>query len=242
MWVPLVERLGAVSRLYAIDQIDDVGRSVPTRLPTSGEEYADWLLTVLDHLGLDPVDLAGLSYGGFLAASLALRAPARIRRLILLCPGLPSFGRPTGKWALHGLPITALPTRRAAAWLVEGLSVHGYRRGDPEAEQLIAGATGVRTRVPIRPDVSDDQMASLAMPVLFVIGDAEAMYDPTQAVQSARRLIASVETAIIPDCGHMLCTDQPDKVAAEMVEFLCGGRPDSALVPDAVEQALPADS
>lgn len=240
MWASLVEPLSAAFRVFAIDQIDDVGKSTPTRTPSCRDDYADWLLAVLDGLGLGTAGIAGLSYGGFLAANLALRAPERVTRLALLCPGLPSFGKPTLRWAVHGLPVTLFPTRRNAEWLVRGLSVHGYVPGDPEAEQLIVGAMGARSRVPFRPQVGDEEYAGLSMPVLFLVGAAEAMYDATEAAAQARRLIAGVEASIIPGAGHMLSADQHETVASQLVCLFSASRPAVGLGVD--QLAHPADA
>ncbi len=114
MWSNLAGQLSRDFRLIALDQIDDAGKSRPTRLPAGRPDYVEWLLEVFDGLGLVQPGLAGLSYGGFLALNFALAAPERVRRLALLCPGVPSLGPPTGKWALHGLPLMLAPSRWAA--------------------------------------------------------------------------------------------------------------------------------
>jgi pimeloyl-ACP methyl ester carboxylesterase len=47
---------------------------------------ADRYLQVLDALGLDRLDLVGTSLGGWPAAEIALRAPERVARLVLVDP------------------------------------------------------------------------------------------------------------------------------------------------------------
>jgi pimeloyl-ACP methyl ester carboxylesterase len=220
MWSNSIAELGKTHRVYALDQIDDVGKSVPTHLPGSRSDYAQWLLDALDQLELGQVDLLGLSYGGFLAVNFAMQVPARVKRLVLLCPGVPSFGPPTSNWALHGLPMMIFPSRLTARWLVQGMTVKGYHPGDPEAEQIIAGAMFLRSRIPFRPVFKDDEFAALKMPVLFLVGDRETMYDAPAAVDRARQLIPHIQAGIIPDAGHMLTTDQPEAVISRILRFL----------------------
>src|SRR5512139_1796995 len=117
MWASVISTLAPDHRTFAIDQIDDVGKSVPARIPASRSDYAEWLLDVLDQLGIDQADIAGLSYGGFLAMNFALSAPNRVKRLVLLCPGIPSFGPPTSKYAVHGMPVILIPSRLTGKWL-----------------------------------------------------------------------------------------------------------------------------
>lgn len=222
MWLPLIARLSRDHRALAVDQIDDVGKSRPTRIPSSRPDYSQWLEEVLDQLNINSADMVGLSYGGFLALNLALFAPRRVKRLVLLCPGVPSFGPPTRPWAVHGLPITIFPTRATARWLVEGLSVGGYRPDSRELEQLMSGALSIRSRIPFRPAFSEDEFRKLASPVLVLIGEKETMYDPHSAMINAKRLIPQVHAELVPGAGHMLTTDQPEAVAESIHAFLHG--------------------
>jgi pimeloyl-ACP methyl ester carboxylesterase len=222
MWSSAIADLSREHRTYALDQIDDVGKSVPTSLPTSRSDYAKWLLDVFDQLELQQADVIGLSYGGFLAANFALHIPDRVKRLVLLCPGVPNFGRPTRKYALHGLPLILFPSRLTGKWLIQGLSVHGYQSNNLEAEQLIVSAMNLRSRVPFRPVFSDDEFSNLKMPVLLLIGDREVLYDAKSAIDRARQLIPHIEAEIIPNARHMLSTDQPDVVIGCIMRFLQG--------------------
>ncbi|QAY71043.1 alpha/beta fold hydrolase [Xylanimonas protaetiae] len=58
--------------------------------PLPPEEYADAddVAALLDHLGVDDAAVVGASLGGRVALELAARHPARVRELVLLCPGL----------------------------------------------------------------------------------------------------------------------------------------------------------
>ncbi len=220
MWSTIIAKLSRDHRAYALDQIDDVGKSVPTRIPASRADYAEWLLDVFDRLELQKADIVGLSYGGFLAVNFALHAPDRVNRLVLLCPGLPSFDPATSSWAIHGLAVTLFPSRATARWLVQGMSVKGYHSSNSEAEQIIAGVMNIRSRIPFRPVLRDDEFKDLKMPVLLLIGDTETLYEPRAAADRARKLIPHIEAEIIPDAGHMLITDQPEAVLNHIMRFL----------------------
>ena len=130
MWSSAIAELSRDFRAYAVDQIDDVGKSVPMTIPASRLDYAEWLLDVFDQLGLREADVVGLSYGGFLAVNFALCAPDRVTRLVLLCPGVPNFGPPTRQYAIHGTPLIMFPSRLTGKWLIQGLSVKGYDPGN----------------------------------------------------------------------------------------------------------------
>src|SRR5689334_24039543 len=52
--------------------------------PWSYWDSADDVLALLDHLGIEQAVLAGMSQGGFLSMRAALRAPERVRALVLI--------------------------------------------------------------------------------------------------------------------------------------------------------------
>lgn len=84
MWEPQLEFLGARARLIRADHRGH-GRSP---VPDGPYEIADLggdVLALLDRLGLERVSFCGLSIGGMVGLWLAINAPQRIERLILIC-------------------------------------------------------------------------------------------------------------------------------------------------------------
>jgi pimeloyl-ACP methyl ester carboxylesterase len=73
-------------RVYALDIIGQSVKSADDRLPLDGPACGEWLVDVLDALGLASPHVYGVSWGGFLARKLAEYAPARIDRLVLVVP------------------------------------------------------------------------------------------------------------------------------------------------------------
>jgi pimeloyl-ACP methyl ester carboxylesterase len=98
--------------------------------PYSIADMAGDALGLVDALGLDAVDVVGASMGGYIAQTLALRAPGRLRSLTLLMTSTGSLrvGRPD--------PRTLLKLLRRAA--VEG------RDGVQDAAVAIYGLIGSR--------------------------------------------------------------------------------------------------
>jgi pimeloyl-ACP methyl ester carboxylesterase len=95
-WIPLIESLSKDYRVYALDQIYDIGRSIYTRSMKKPEDFVKWLDELFTVLELDNINLMGYSYGGWQASLYALSHPERQNKLILLAPA------------------TALPTRLRA--------------------------------------------------------------------------------------------------------------------------------
>jgi poly(3-hydroxyalkanoate) depolymerase len=83
---PLVEQLDPDRTIVRFD-VPGTGGS-PTSLLPYGFPYLAWVLgRVLSKLGIEVVDLLGLSWGGALAQQFAFQNPRRCRRLVLVATG-----------------------------------------------------------------------------------------------------------------------------------------------------------
>lgn len=106
LYVPLMAELDDVQTL-AMDR-PGFGRSgdFNYRAGTYRQTAVDVLTGVLDELGIEQVDLAGNSNGGFWSVVFALARPERVRRLILLgsLPALPGARAPV-PLRLYTVPV-----------------------------------------------------------------------------------------------------------------------------------------
>ncbi len=83
-WTPQVDRLRERFTLVSFDN-RGIGASVNRDGRLTIDDMAADALAILDAEGIDRVHVAGHSMGGVIAQALALRAPARIKSLALLC-------------------------------------------------------------------------------------------------------------------------------------------------------------
>jgi pimeloyl-ACP methyl ester carboxylesterase len=222
-WIDNIAEISQVFRSYAVDTIGDMGKSKPTRLPESRDDYASWLVEILDQLQIEKADLVGLSYGGFITVNFALAYPERVNRIVLLAPGIPNFAPPTLQWANFGMPMMLLPSRFTVKRFINGASTKGYSSDDPVHEQMIIGMVNMRRVSFMRPVFNDEEFKRMATPALLLVGEHEIMYDPRKALDCATRLIPDLQAELIPNANHMLNSDQPELVNARMLKFLLAG-------------------
>ena len=121
VWFAVARRLAAEYRLFAMDHLGGLGRSVydGQRLRTAAG-LASWLDAVLDGLGLERVHLCGHSYGAWISLTYGLQRPGRLRRLALLDP-TNCFAGQRLPYVLRALPLLlrATPARKRAFWTWE---------------------------------------------------------------------------------------------------------------------------
>lgn len=239
-WSPLA---GRVPGHVIIPDRPGCGLSYP--IDYRGVDYraaaADWLLDLVDGIGANQVDLVGNSMGGFFSIAFAIAHPERVRRLVLVgAPAgldrrLPLFPRLWGNPIIGPLitkmKITEPETlrKRVVARLlvarpdqvpldlleimVAAATIPGVDRAAYTLLRRVTTLRGLRPELMLR-----DDLARLAVPTLFLWGDADAFAPPS----SGREMVARMSDArieVIPGAGHLAWLDQADTVAAAISEL-----------------------
>lgn len=222
MWYPNIGPLARSFRVYALDIIGHTGLSVPTCRIRTPQDCADWIVDVLDALGLDRVDAAGLSVGGWLALNLAVRAPHRVRRVVTMSP-VGAFKSLKPKLLLRMLPMIFSPTEPRLRRYMDWVSAKGSHLEEALVQQFVAGMQDFNFTNPglyqPRP-FSDDELRGLQAPTLLLLGEEEVMFDRKAALARAVRLVPRLESEVVPGAGHFLTAEQPERVNARLLRFL----------------------
>jgi pimeloyl-ACP methyl ester carboxylesterase len=216
---PLTE---AGYRVCAVDIICDRGRSVPSETPVrTPADLVIWLRGVLDLLGVARADVAGHSYGGWLAAHYATTRPDTVDRLLLLDPSTVFTGFRPG-YLLHSLPAVLLGGARRWRRFVDWET--GGRADGPWArlvtDRATAGAAPVKRRLVLPRRPSTDRLRALTMPTLVVVAGKGRAHDPAKLAAGAKALPnATVE--VLPEASHHTIPAQDaDAVNAAVLRFL----------------------
>ena len=234
MWTLNIGDFSQGHRVYAIDTMGQPSKSIPSEPIGSAEEYVAWLTATLDALHLDRVNLLGQSFGGWLALKYALAAPERVQRLVLLSAGgmLPI----STQFVLRGMLMMLVPARFTVKsfWLWSG-----FRRVPDEIEHwrvmdlLYLGIKHFRMapatlRITAAP-ASDDELRTMRMPVLFLMGKNEVLCNAAAALARGCRLVPDFKGELIPHCSHDMCASRYRIVDALVLEFLAKGHPQSSV-------------
>jgi pimeloyl-ACP methyl ester carboxylesterase len=224
MWAPNIAALSRDFRVFAVDPMNDLGKSLCTQPIQALADLLAWLDDLFDALRLEAgFHLVGLSYGGALAAQYELHRPGRLGKLVLIAPGSTILRPPLGFW----LRVCRLAVDRR----------HGFRslfrwifpdmaRRDPAWVDRVVEQTRMafqhlaRRKVPIPPVLSDAEWGKLKTTALFLVGEHEMIYSAQAAVRRLNRVAPWIATAIIPDAGHDLSVSQPELVNRRILEFL----------------------
>jgi pimeloyl-ACP methyl ester carboxylesterase len=229
MWSPNMADFSRDHRVYAIDVMGQPSKSIPDEPIRDAADYVAWLTKTLDALHLDRIALVGMSFGGWLALRFTVASPERIQKLVLLSPGgfLPIKGR------LRAILMMLFPTRLTVNAFMRwaGFTDHpGENDARPVLNVMYHGMKHFRMppdtmRIAADP-LSDDDLRTIPVPVLLLVGDREVLYDARTALARALRLIPHVEGALVPNCSHDMCFSQRRIVDVRALEFLTKPRTD----------------
>ena len=218
MWLADAAVLGQTHRVYAVDILGEPGKSAESRPAMTGTTYAEWLVQVMDGLGIKKAAFGGNSLGGWMALCLATYAPERVSALMLLAPA--------------GLAPVRTSFLMRAAWL----AIHGQKGADRLTRLLFAdvkippeatafAALLQRHYIP-RPlqkmlPFSNDQLRHLNMPVLFFGGEIDPLIHIPHSAERLAQLVPQADIRILPGKAHTLIN-----LGHEMAAFLAAHKDD----------------
>ncbi len=226
-WAPNIKAFSEHFRTYAVDGIYDCGLSVYTRFMEGAEDFANWLNDLFQGLEINQkINLVGLSYGGWQAIHYALRFPDRLARVVLLAPAgtvLPIRLEWILRAALSLIPLRYF-SRSFIRWILQDALKKGpavQKLADEWIELSYVALRSFKPRRLVNPAVlGDEELKSIRVPTLFLVGENEKLYSARKAVRRLNRVAPQIKTELIPAAGHDLTIAQTELVNRKILEFL----------------------
>ncbi|VWC43369.1 alpha/beta hydrolase [Burkholderia aenigmatica] len=200
-------------RLFAIDVIGEAGPSAPSRPSLASDAYAQWLDDVLDGLGVSRAAFAGISLGARTALDFALRRPARVTRLALLCPSGIGRQKPFLWWALPLLLLGDAGRARVRRRVLGRLPPVSTPAERDAFALMRAVDRGLRPRLETIPVFGDSALRTLSPPMLAIVGGRDVMLDSRDTCDRLTRLVPHAQVRFLPDQYHFI-RGQRDTVLA----------------------------
>jgi 3-oxoadipate enol-lactonase len=215
-----VAALSGEYRVITWDERGHGGTSAPG--PFSYWDSAKDALGLLDHLGVGPAVLGGMSQGGFLSLRAALLAPDRVRGLILIDTqaGLEDPASAESYQQLHDIWMDQgpAPVQEIVAAIILG-------PGDwPDWFAKWAATDREQFSLAFRALMERDDITSrlgeISCPALVIHGTADAAIPMAKAEALRDGLGGRTTLAVIEDGTHASNVSHPDAVNAAMLNFL----------------------
>jgi pimeloyl-ACP methyl ester carboxylesterase len=205
------------------------GRSTPAAEGHRPAGHARDLVHLLDALGIGAVDAVGFSFGARIALRLALQAPDRARRLVLVgCAHRDSTLR---RWIVASWLEALEKGGREHAFRVVTPLVMGeawLARNEPDAPEMLRAFLRRNTEDGMRRLLLDsllpggdlgEELRTVRAPVLVVRGEEDLLVSRALS----RELAALLPDARLEECptaGHTVAVEEPEWFAARVAAFL----------------------
>jgi pimeloyl-ACP methyl ester carboxylesterase len=242
--------LSALAERYHVVCFDNRGTGDSTKSVDDirAESWASDGLAVLDSVGVQRAHVLGFSMGGYIAQWIAVHAPDRVDRLVLLASavggkrataatpeGMAALVAPSGKTAdearANSLKVTSAPgfADRHPDRLAKLVELGGTKRTPAKVlhKQVRVGGNGLY-----------EELAELAMPTAIVSGDSDVLV-PLGNGKTLHGLIPGASLSVLERCGHLPTWEAPEQVLKIVCSFLGGSNDEDGDV--GASQPSPAD-
>lgn len=190
--------------------------------------YVDRFVALLDDVGAERADVVGVSWGGVIAARLAVTRPDRVGRLVLADTSRGSGVDPIRAAAMRSRPqllrdegVERFARTRAPRLLSPA--------APPELIASVAADMAAAIRLPGYGQATSsmaetdhtDLLPAISSPTLIVVGEADAVCPPAEA-EILTGLVPAASLVIVPGAGHLANREQPEAFNRAVETFLVG--------------------
>ncbi len=235
-WQETIPVLAEHYHVWAVD-LPGCGKSDKPNVPYDLPWIRDRLIGFMDCMHIEHASLIGGSLGGHLAMMIALEAPQRVDKLILMGS--------SGAWTQPTLLVSiGLHTLWNEAIVTDHLrrnwpSIHGkmFARQSPLTRRIFArqmalradgrafapeGRAATRALRSIFFNSVLDRLPRITTPTLLLWGEHDQWHLRSEAL-TLRAGLPNAHLIFIPDCGHEVMVDQPQEFNRLTLAFLAGG-------------------
>jgi pimeloyl-ACP methyl ester carboxylesterase len=248
-WAPVIRMLSEAGYRVVVPDLIGFGKSSKPSGELHFDTLARNTMALLDHLGIAKADIVAHSLGGMLAVRIARAYPDRVAHLVLTAPiGLEDYRlyvppTPTEKILENEDKLTAdgyrkqlqtnyamkLPPDQVTPFIDARFNIKGSADYPRWLRAFVSSAQMIY-REPVAHEIP-----LISLPTLFIMGadDHNAPGRPNapealrpkmgQNAELARALASQMPNAhaeVIPDTGHLVFLEAPDKFDALVLGFL----------------------
>ncbi len=184
--------------------------------------FADDLKGLLDHLGIDQVAVVGHSMGVRTGVGFTMRNPARVKGLVLSGSNGGAVNEETFVARAQRQEDSQPIPRGTLRALSPGFMTHHpemaflYRQimqlNPTHAPDFLAAP-------PVYRGSTHERLTAAGAPILYILGDEDAFALP-RGIEIAASLIPQARLVRIPNAGHSVYWEQPERFNQEVFSFL----------------------
>jgi 3-oxoadipate enol-lactonase len=222
MWDPQADKLAERFRLVRYDTRGHGSSETPPG-PYSLDDVGNDLIELLDHLDVARAHIAGLSLGGMTAMWLAINAPERVEKLVLLCTS-PLMG-PAQTWVDRAATVREQGTEAIVDATLERWLTDDYRaRHDVSAiremfvgidDEGYANCCSIIERMDLVPNLD-----GISASTLIIAGAQDPATPPAEHAEKIAAGVPASRLEVLDPGAHLINVERPDAVTELILEHL----------------------
>lgn len=226
MWIYNAKVLAKKFHVIAIDAIGGAGKSMPSN--KYGKEFSQtqWISELMTKLNIKKTDVAGVSYGCYLAQLVKIELPDRINRIIGMAGTISVEGGKSNTWKMIKafLPEALFPNDKNVIKLLKKLT------GSESESLILDGELMKHWKLMLRhfnnasmtyhklKKFQKEDFIRIRDDSLFIIGDHDILSYYPGSLDIMRELGMQIE--IIKNAGHIVNHEKPDIINEKIIRFL----------------------
>jgi len=205
------------SKVIAVE-LQAHGRTNDRDAPETFEQDADDVAALLHFLKVDKVNFFGFSNGGTTTLQIVIRHPGVVNKIVVVSANYQREGMPPGLLdAMQAATIESMPQPLQAAYL----------KVNPDKDGLQRMFEKDRDRMINYKDIPDNDLQSIKVPALLVVGDRDVV--SVEHVVKMSHLIPGARLAVLPgdhgsfigeSCSVIKNSKIPEMTVVMVEEFL----------------------
>lgn len=225
MWLYNIKRLSEHFYVIAVDAIGGSGRSEPNEHYYRSFDQTIWLDEILEQLQLEEVNIAGVSYGAYLAYHYAIMRPSKVRKIVCMAGRVASSQGEVIRTMMKAfLPEAIFPTEKNSKKLLRKLCGPNYTVFENHPILMnhwyyLLKYFNNKSMMKHKTIIFDDtQLQLLRDKSLFIIGELDILSNYPKAILKLRDNQLCYK--IVKDAGHAVNHEQADEVNAVICNYL----------------------
>lgn len=226
-WTKVTRGLLAAGQRVFVPDLPGHGRSSGQALD-SIEALADWIVALLDALGIEKALLAGHSMGSLVALETTARSPQRVSGLALLGSTVPMPVSEALLDAARNKPDDAcrmiMKFSHTPQFFLNGGGGHGVWGPGITLAIMRRAAPGVLARDLancnryLHGEEAAARIAQNACPTLMIVAMRDRM-TPRRNVQTLASALGNPPRCEIAACGHAMMNERPEEIVKALCQF-----------------------
>ncbi|MFD3157309.1 alpha/beta fold hydrolase [Haloimpatiens sp. FM7330] len=216
------DKLAEKYRIIAPDYLGHPGLSEEKVLNSNNDDYANWIVEIMDNFKLEKVNVIGPSFGGGVALNFAKYYPNKIEKMVLIAPssiGNGSYLKMFSKLIFPMLKYKIKPSQENLYKSVYPMFLHNVDEDVLEVTSLIYQGVKIQNKMPKM--ISNKDLINFNSPVFLIACENDIFFPAKKIIPRAKKIFANLKrTKEIRNSGHSMNKDNLNLCIDEIISFL----------------------